>query len=140
MTFALRGLAAAAVIMMASGLGLGGCGEDPALRPMSVDVQGLSALAERLVVVFVTGDDAPLCTQVSLDNVTTYIGEVELVWERASNADRFLEAGNFETDQLTVLAYTEDAGGAVIQVGCRQVDYLDIESPEVEVTLSVVML
>ena len=117
-----------------------GCGEDVLLRPLVVDVRGISALAERLVVGFIPGDSAPQCTQVTLETVADLNAPVRLVWERSADDNRMLETGGFDSENVTVIAHTEDDVGGVIQVGCLEVEYSDIESPEVLLILSPVML
>jgi hypothetical protein len=37
---------------------------------------------------------------------------------------------------VTIVAYSEDAQGMPIQLGCTQIDFVDIESPEATLRLS----
>ena len=113
-----------------------GCGEDPRFRPLIIDVQGLSALADFLIIQLLPAPNAPSCGQVNEANVNSLQAPIRLVWTRTSSSARELAAPSIEADTVTVVAHTETGAGAVLQLGCRQVDYLDIESPEIEIILS----
>lgn len=112
-----------------------GCGDDVILRPLSVDIQGLSSGAEVLIVQLIPGSQAPTCSQVSAANVTSFGAPIRLMWSRTEGGERRLAAPNVEADRVTVIAHSEDASGALLQLGCQEIDYLDIESPEVEIAL-----
>ena len=116
------------------GVATAGCGDETVRRPLSIDVQGLSSRAERLIVQLSPGDELT-CGQVNAANVTGLNLPIQLVWTRSSSAARRLTAPDIDDDAVTVASHSEDAAGAVLQLGCVEVDFLDIESPEVEIVL-----
>ena len=122
--------------LAAVGLTAAGCGDDAVLRPLSIDIQGLSSRAQVLVVQLIPGPSAPTCAQVNATNVTSLNAPIRLVWSRSSDEERRLVAPDLAATRVTVVAHSEDAIGTLLQMGCRVVDYLDIESPEVEIPLA----
>jgi hypothetical protein len=100
------------------------CGGELRLRPLSLDVQGLSGRAERLVVLLFPVSAGQTCANVGLENV---------------KSQRKFDLPAIEERGVTVIAYSEDAQGMPIQFGCTQIDYADIESPEASLRLSMRM-
>ncbi len=114
-----------------------GCGEDVVRRPLSIDVVGLSGLAETLVIQMFPGG-SPACSGVTAATVRNLDAPIRLVWTRADGGERRLAAPAVDDEVVTVTAHSEDGAGIVLQLGCQEVNYLDIESPEVEIALSAV--
>ena len=113
------------------------CGEDAVRRPLSIDVMGLSSLAETLVIQLFPGG-SPACSGVTMATIRNLDAPIRLVWVRADGEERRLSAPVVDAEVVTVTAHSEDGAGAVLQLGCQEVNYLDIESPEVEIALSAV--
>jgi len=120
-------------------LSTAGCGEEALLRPMIVEVQGVSSQAERLVVKLASDASRPSCGQMDASAAQSLENALELVWLRSSGDERRLSAPTIDSENVTVIAYTEDTNGTLIQLGCLEVDYLDIESPEIEIELRSIM-
>lgn len=113
------------------------CGGDVRLRPLALDVQGLSGRAERLVVLLFPASSGQTCAGVDLETVRSLEAPISVVWTRSVDGDmRKFELPAVEERSLTVIAYSEDAQGMPIQFGCAQIDYADIESPEASLRLS----
>ena len=123
--------------LVATVITLAACGDETRLRPLSLDIQGLSSRASLMVIQLVPGSDAPACATVNAMNVNGLDAPIRLVWVRTDESEKMpLAAPDVETENLTVIVHAEDAAGAVIQLGCREVNYLDLESPEVEILLT----
>ena len=113
------------------------CGGDVRLRPLALDVQGLSGRAERLVLLIYPASSGQSCTGVDLSTVQSLVAPFSAVWTRSIDGDqRKFELPSIEERSITVIAYSEDAQGMPIQFGCTQIDYADIESPETSLRLS----
>jgi hypothetical protein len=112
------------------------CGEDVRLRPLVLDVQGLSSRAERLVVMLFPGTEEQTCVGLDLSNVNALSAPFMAEWVRAQGGERRFEFPSIEERAVTIVAYSEDAQGMPIQLGCTQIDFVDIESPEATLRLS----
>ena len=116
------------------------CGGELRLRPLSLDVQGLSGRAERLVVLLFPVSTGQTCANIGLENVKSLVAPLSVTWTRSIDGDqRKFELPAIEERGVTVIAYSEDAQGMPIQFGCTQIDYADIESPEASLRLSMRM-
>lgn len=115
-------------------LGFLGCGEETVRRPLALDIRNLSAQAETLVITILPGGNAPACTQVNSANATAFSG-IQLGWTRSSQEPRSFDVDNIDTENVTVIAYSLDATGRLLQLACVEIRYFEIESPEVEVFL-----
>lgn len=113
------------------------CGGDVRLRPLALDVQGLSGRAERLVLLIFPESSGQTCSGVDLATVPGLEAPLRAEWTRSIDGDqRKFELPPIEERSITVIAYSEDAQGMPIQFGCTQIDYADIESPEASLRLS----
>src|SRR5688572_4105738 len=113
-----------------------GCGEELRLRPLILDVQGLSSRAERLVVMLFPSSTGQSGVGVDLENVRSLSAPISAEWNRAEGSERSFEFPPIDERSVTVVAYSEDAQGMPIQFGCTEVEYVDIESPEATLRLS----
>lgn len=120
--------------LVAGGLGLGCGGPEVVFRAVEVDVQGVNPAVAALEVRFVAGGGVD-CRDVRVDNVTTFSPTFSARWTSA-RSDRSLSLPRTDAGEGTLLVFTEDADGAVLQVACQQLDYASVESPEVVVRLS----
>jgi hypothetical protein len=116
------------------------CGEDLRLRPLVLDVQGLSSRAERLVVMLFPSSTGQTCVGLDLTNVETLAAPIVAEWNRAEGTERSFELPAVEERSVTIVAYSQDAQGMPIQFGCTEIDYVDIESPEASLRLSMRMV
>lgn len=103
-----------------------GCGGDVAHRSLEIEVRGLSARADRLVLKLVPAPRQVGCGTLKLADVPGIEGEVELLWERASDAPRQFEVPPIDAEALTIVGHSEDAAGRPIQMLCVQVEYAEI--------------
>jgi hypothetical protein len=101
-----------------------------------LDIQGLSARAVELTVMLFPGSDAPVCADLILEQVPSLTSPMTRTWTRATDEERSLVFDSILEDRVVVVAYSEDETGAPIQLGCVEIDYLDLESPEASVRLS----
>ncbi len=109
-------------------------------RPLALDVQGLSGRAERLVVLVFPASSEQSCAGIDLDNVRSLDAPFSAEWVRSTDGSaRHLELPAIEERSVTIIAYSEDAQGMPIQLGCTEVDFVDIESPEASLRLSMRM-
>lgn len=115
---------------------LAGCGPTVVHRPLELFVGGLSGRAETLVVLIFPGPGAPACPSIQLDTVQSREAPHRAEWQRAGSEKRGLALPDVDADQLTLVAYSEDAAGAAIQLACVELEYADLESPEVSLQLS----
>lgn len=112
------------------------CGPRLLFRPLDLEVQGLSSRAERLVVLVFPEETGQRCAELSLEGAPALTAPISFVWERSSEAPRQAEFPDIEGMTVTVVAYSEDASGTPIQFACDEIDYADVESPEITLTLS----
>jgi hypothetical protein len=113
------------------------CGSDEVFRPMQVGVEGLSSQAEQLVLMVFPGSDNIRCGSVSLATVGGLPSpEIEARWLRSSGAPRRFDLGSVDQDRLSLVVYSEDSDGRIVQFGCREVDYSELEVPEIQIRLS----
>lgn len=113
------------------------CGSE-ILRPLEIDVLGLSARAEVFVLKVVPGGQID-CASVSLDSVRGIEAELVTRWVRSEGQARSAELPVVEEGAVTVIAHAEDAGGAVIQYACQRLsfeDIADLPTGALELTLS----
>ncbi|MBI4818578.1 MAG: hypothetical protein HY791_20085 [Deltaproteobacteria bacterium] len=92
-------------------------------RGLSIEVRGLSARAETLVVGLFP-DASQSCTGVSLASVATIKAPLERRWERSSGAPRTLEFDEtIEAEKVTLVAYSLTAEAQPLQYLCHVVEY-----------------
>lgn len=110
--------------LVLAGLALAACGTE-ILRPLAIDVLGLSARAESFVLKIVPGDQLP-CASVGIGSVGALEAPYQSRWVRSENQPRRANLPTLEVEVLTVIAYSEDAAGTTIQYACRQLSFEDI--------------
>jgi hypothetical protein len=111
------------------------CGPEVVLRPLELEIGGLSSRAEVLVVQLYPGSAGRTCDGVGLGSVKGLTAPYMSSWNRSA-ADRKLVLPDVEEDRVTVIVYSEDATGAAIQFACTEIAYEDLESPEFQIQLS----
>ena len=102
------------------------CGGEVAHRSLEIEVRGLSARAERLVLKLIPAPQLVGCGTLKLADVPEVSGGIELIWERASGAPRLLEAPLIEAEAMTVVGHSEDAAGRPIQMVCVHLEYAEL--------------
>lgn len=118
-------------------LGLAACGgNEIAYRPLNLTLDRFSSQTQTLVVK-VFPSTAQSCNGVVLDSVQMLNPENPEWTQRWMRGDpRTLQLPRIDEPTITVIAYGEDSGGSPIQFACLGIDYIDIESPEVTLVLS----
>src|SRR5262245_23052916 len=97
------------------------CGEDVRLRPLVLDVQGLSGRAERLVILLFPASTGQTCADVDLENVRSLDALFSAEWTRSTEGnERHFELPIIDERNVTIIAYSEDVQGMPIQFGCTQ--------------------
>ncbi len=110
---------------------LAACGTEEINRPLPLEIDGLSARAQVLVLKVFEADTGQTCRGVTLDTVAALAAEHEQTWERTSMAPRSLEVPALTTESMTIVAYALDAAGAPMQFLCTEIDFAGIsELPE----------
>jgi len=102
-------------------------------RPVEVDVQGLAAEADALVVGWLREPDL-ICGEVDVDTVRSLTLTASARWT-AGDEPRRLQLPEAGVGRGLVIAFSE-AAGDVLQTGCVSVDYEDLERPEITLVLS----
>lgn len=111
-----------------------GCGGEPSVfRPVEVDLQGLSPRADVLVVAWFDGDGVD-CLALQTTDVRDLAPDAESTWQSGEEPRR-LQLPESPGLEGTFVAYTQ-ANGEVLQLGCRQVRFDELETPEISLLLS----
>jgi hypothetical protein len=111
-----------------------GCG-DLILRPLDLTISGVSGRAEKLVIGVYPKSSGQTCQGVGLGNVQSLSPPTLYIWQRGQ-MDRATTLPPVEEEGLTIVVYTEDANATPIQFVCEEIDYADLEAPEVQLQLS----
>jgi hypothetical protein len=115
-----------------------GCGDRLVYRPLSIDVQNLSATAQAVVLKVFEGEQVT-CATINLANVQSFAASHESRWMRDSAGERQLEVPRIDADRAVVVVYTEDGNGAAIQIACSAIEYTEIETGLITLRLSATM-
>jgi hypothetical protein len=110
------------------------CGAEVAYRPLAVEIQNVAVAAETVTLKVFPSDTRP-CDSVVLTNVQTLETAHTATWIRSSGQPRELTVPRLAHDRVSVVVYTEDAGGAAIQLACTEVRFADIETSRITVRL-----
>ena len=121
MTLARR--TAALLVLWAGG---GACGGSEVARPLEIEIDGLSARAQTLVLKVFEDGTGRRCQGVTLESAPALVSEHAAVWERSSEAERRLTLPKVEQEGITIIAYALDVGGRPIQFVCSALSYEDI--------------
>lgn len=113
---------------------LSGCG-DLLLRPLELTISGVSGRAERLVIGVYPESSGQTCEGVGLGTVQALTPPTRYVWQRGE-MERNTTLPAVEEEGLTIVVYTEDVNATAIQFVCEEVDYADLEAPELQLQLS----
>lgn len=128
-------LALALAAAVAGGVG---CGGRHAYRSLAVDVEGVSRLAESLVLAVFPKSTGQMCAAISLSNVASLSAPISARWTRG--AERSLSVPEVDEDDVVVVVYTEDAAGKAIQLACVDVRWADIQDGLLSLRLSEVAM
>lgn len=113
------------------------CGGREVRRPLDLRLGGLSVRADRLVLLLVLASDGLACDDVTPETAQGLDAVHRAEWVRSDDAEaRTLVLPDVGEEAMTVVAYAEDADGDVIQVACSQIEYADLESPDISLQLS----
>ena len=121
--------------LFCAALTLAACGHDVVLRPLDLEIGGLSGRAQTLVVQIFPGSTSRTCEGLGLGNVKSLSAPYMASWSRDA-ADRQLAIPDVEDARITIVAHSEDASGTPIQFACAEIEYEDLESPEFQIQLS----
>jgi hypothetical protein len=105
-------------------LGLAACGPGLARRPLVVELEGLSARADTLVVKMFPESTGQTCQGVSVRTAPSLGAPHFAQWTRGGG-ERRLELPEIDDERLTLIAYGLRTGEA-IQFACREVSFSDI--------------
>jgi len=109
---------------------LASCGGGDLYRPLSVEIEGLSARASELVLMVFPQETGQTCVGVDLAASAGLMAPHEARWVRSDMTERAFSLPRIETEGITVVAYSVDDAGAPIQFGCRELSFdkvLDLE-------------
>lgn len=120
--------------LVLAALSLSGCG-DLLLRPLELTISGVSGRAERLTIGVYPESSGQTCQGVGLGTVQRLTPPNVYVWQRGQ-MERATTLPSVEEEGLTIVAHTEDADGRPLQFVCAEIDYADLEAPEVQLQLS----
>jgi hypothetical protein len=111
------------------------CGDREVFRPLTLDIQNISATASTLVVKAFTDPELG-CAAYTLLTVQSENTSHEARWVRADGADRRVELPPIEEERAVLVVYTEDSAGVAIQLACAEVEYGDLENRLITLRLS----
>ena len=106
--------------LIALAFALGGCGGTSTLRPLRLEITGLSARADRLVLKAFPESTGQTCLGVDLNNVAGLDAPITDEWSRDSMAPRELELADVAEEAVVIVAYSLTASEP-IQFVCRRV-------------------
>jgi hypothetical protein len=115
------------------------CGGGDLFRPVTVEIEGLSARASQLVLMIFAQEDGQSCVGVDLTTSPGLMAPHQARWVRSEKTPRSFELPKIETEGITVVAYSVDSAGAAIQFGCRELAFdkvPDLELGVLYLTLS----
>ncbi len=105
------------------------CGDDPeTIRPVAVDLQGLSASADRITASWVVDFE---CSEVRADNVRDLPASGQAEWT-SDQPERRIELPTIREEAALIVVYVEDAAARLLQTGCTKVVFENVESPDLE--------
>jgi hypothetical protein len=116
-----------------------GCGDRVIYRALDVEIDGLSAQAQTLVLKVFPASDNLHCTNIALSDVQMLMAPVSATWHRSAGTDHTLTVPGVKDPGATVVVYTEDSMGQAIQYACASVTYEMIEERTIMVMLSAKM-
>lgn len=114
------------VLVLALAVAVAACGAPIVHRPLAVEIQGLSRLAQSLELMAFPKSARVGCEAVDASSVKTLAAPISARWTRG-DPERALALPEVDEDELTLVVFTEDAGGRVLQVACTVVSYAEIE-------------
>lgn len=112
-----------------------GCGDTLALRPVEIDLVGLSAQADQLTLLIAPPEDVGPCPQLDAARALAIPATRSWVWRRADDAPRTVTLEGLEEEALAFVAVAEDADGRLIQLACADWTFAELERPETTVDL-----
>lgn len=112
------------------------CGARLVLRPLELDLTGLSGQAQSLEVKLAEPRAAPPCDQLDPAGAASIEAEQSAVWQRGTDPGRTLIIDAFEGERVLVIAIARDRSGMPIQLGCKVFEYAELERPEQVIELT----
>lgn len=100
-----------------------GCGGGDATQPLAVEIQGLSARADVLVVKLIGRSTGQTCAGVSLTTAPQVSASHTAQWVRSAMDERRLELPVLPEPSMTIIAYALDAASTPIQFLCHEVTF-----------------
>ncbi|MCK6547001.1 hypothetical protein L6R52_14220 [Myxococcota bacterium] len=114
------------------------CGDRFVHRALLVEVEGLSRMADVLVLAVFPASSGVDCGDVSVGTVTSLAAPYEARWERG-DPERRMELPAVDEDRVAIVVYSLDAAGVPIQLTCSDVTYAEIESGIISLRLPSVL-
>jgi hypothetical protein len=93
------------------------------VRPLAVELKGLSARATKLVLAAFPASSGKACKDISLQNAASLDPPFRSEWDRASAMERELMLPPIGEDGAAVYAYSVDMNGTTIQFVCYDVTF-----------------
>jgi len=115
-----RGVALIGLVALAA------CGDGQTTRAFDLEIRGMSARADSLVLKLRGPTKLTPCRDIDLSNVADLDFDEERRWQRSEGAERAFELPALEVDAIVLVAYSNDAAGTPIQIGCQQFSYEDL--------------
>ena len=112
------------------------CGGPTVHRPLELFVGGLSGQAVKLVVLVFPESTGQTCAGLSSANIQAVSAPIRAEWVRGEDVARGLALEAVDEGRITLVAYSEDEAGQAIQFVCEQVEYAELESPDLSIQLS----
>jgi hypothetical protein len=104
---------------------MAGCGGQDRSRALEIELEGLSARAEILVLKIFPGTNVT-CVTLNMENVSTTDAPIEAQWVRSDGTDRNFSLPSIEEEAITIAAYSQNAQGRSIQFVCQQLEFTDV--------------
>lgn len=111
------------------------CSDDVAQRPLELELVGLVARSETVVVKLAQPSQVPPCDTLTPEGAAQLPAEQEVRWSRGSGQPRSLQLPGLNEENVAIVVVVFDELGVPIQVGCEVFNFPEIERPEVEIVL-----
>lgn len=107
-----------------------GCEGRLALRPVELELDGVSGQAETLVVGVESATAVPTCAELTPDRALALDVARRATWTRGQDEERTLFLDPVDDMTVRVWAVSRDAALRPLQIGCDTLAFEDVERPE----------
>lgn len=126
------------LIIAAASMALLGCEPRLALRPVELDLEGLSSQAQTLNVGVDLADSTPSCAELTPATALALSPLRRVTWTRGQDVGRTLELEAVDDMSVRIFAVSLDAAEQPLQIGCDTIDFEAVERPERRLVLRMV--